>query len=194
MAEGSPDPATRLLARASRGDVAASSLLASLLFAELRAVADGYLKRERRGHTLQPTALIHEAWLRLDLGCESGFESRRHFLRSAARAMRQVLVDHARARAAEKRAGAGPAQPIELADALEVAGPHPLDVLALDEALAELRARDPELAELVDLRFFGGLTNAEAADVLGLSERRGEHAWRTARAFLRRELERGERA
>jgi RNA polymerase sigma-70 factor (ECF subfamily) len=142
--------------------------------------------RERRDHTLQPTALVHEVWLRVLGAGERTFNDRAHFLRSASVVMRRVLVDHARRRAAGRIEGAGQRTPLE--DWLVVVEARQLDLIALDEALGNLAAADAELAHLVELRFFGGLSIAEAAAVLGRSTASLERDWRVARALLERSL------
>lgn len=190
MSSPAPDPlSTELLRRAEGGDARAREQLLELLYRELRQLAQLEMRSERGGHTLQPTALVHEAWLRLvDSDSGTPWSDRSHFLALASRAMRRVLVDYARRRHAEKRGGA--AQRAELADDLLTCEGLSLDMLALDEALDRLAARDAELARVVELRFFGGLTNEETGRVLALSERQVEGAWVTARGWLRRELER----
>lgn len=186
------DDTVRLLRRVEAGDARAQEELFSLLFCELRGLAAGFLDGERTGHTLQPTALVHEAWIRLN-GDRApwSWNDRRHYVRTAARAMRRVLVDHARARAALKR-GTREELPDEALDAL--AGSLPMDAaetLALDQALQGLAELDPALAELVELRFFAGASVAQTAAVLDCSVSHVERRWRLARAWLRREL--GER-
>jgi RNA polymerase sigma factor (TIGR02999 family) len=181
-----PDPAatTRLLRAMSAGEAGAAEQLLPLVYDELRRLAARLMGGERTGHTLQATALLHEAWLRL---CEPGssYDDRSHFLRVAAKAMRHVLVDHARARAAHKRGGG---RRVDLdADAFAVRD-EAESVLAVDEALGRLQALDPQLGQLVEMRFFGGLDNSAAAQALGMSLRSVERGWRTARAFLVREL------
>lgn len=179
--------ATRLLARVCDGDTSARDELLSVLYRELHALAERSMRHERPDHTLQPTALVHEAWLRLSDGQGAiAWASRAHFLGVAAKAMRNVLVDHARRRKAEKR-GAGMAR-VELDEALASYQKGQVDVLALDEALERLAQRDRELARMVELRFFGGLTTEEAGQVLGLTVRQIEGAWVTARGWLHREL------
>jgi len=185
----SPTPtreATVLLQRLSSGDAAASEALYRLLYGELRATAQKAMRSERGDHTLQPTALVHEAFLKLvdpsGVAPEIHWESRSHFLGVAARAMRQVLVDHARMRKSGKRESPGERLPLDAElVSLEASA---IDLLALDEALAQLAAHDEELARLVELRFFGGLTVEETGKVLGLSVRQVEGAWLTARAWL----------
>jgi RNA polymerase sigma factor (TIGR02999 family) len=179
-----------LLQRASAGDPGARDELARLLYGELRALAEGQMRAERDDHTLQPTALVHEAWVRL-MGTPGGaairWQDRSQFLCFAAQAMRNVLVDHARRRKTQKRSA--PAARLELDEALAAYEIRALDLLALDEALERLAQHDAELARLFELRFFGGLTGAETAVVLGLTERQVEGAWVTARGWLRRELD-----
>ena len=181
----------RLLRGLEEGDREAEERLLARLFQELRGIAAGYLADERVGHTLQPTALVHEAWLRLGeagRSAESSWQDRRHFLRTAARAMRRVLVDHARARGAAKR-GVRTELPPEALDAM-VAGfaEQSIDVLALHDALERLAVFDEPLAQLVELRFFAGLSVPETARALERSVSTVERQWRLARAWLRREL------
>lgn len=184
-----PDPAlertTRLLKRVAQGDPAAADELLPLLHDELQRLARHHMQAQRPDHTLEPTALVNEAWLKLVDQSDADWTSRKHFLCVASRAMRSVLVDHARARGAEKRR-AGPRIPLEQA---EMAWEDRLaDALSVSELLERLKAFDAELAEIVELRFFGGLTNAEAAQVRGVSERTVERGWRVARAWLYREI------
>jgi RNA polymerase sigma factor (TIGR02999 family) len=165
----------------------------TLVYAELRRQAGLVLRREGEGHTLQPTALVHEAWLRLGDQHAAHWESRTQFFAIAAQMMRRVLVDHARTRRALKR-GAGAVQ-ISLGDADRAAAQRggaaldAVDVLALDEALERLAALDPQKARLVDLRFFAGLSIPEAAAALGISPATVGREWAVARMWLRRELE-----
>ncbi|MCB9878253.1 MAG: sigma-70 family RNA polymerase sigma factor [Planctomycetes bacterium] len=189
MADDVPDPtATRRLLRAvSAGEAGAAEQLFPLVYDELRRLAGRLMGSERQDHTLQATALVNEAYLRL-VAPGADYQDRGHFLRTAARAMRHVLVDHARARGAQKRAG-GHRADID-ADSL-AAFDDGQQVLAVDEVLARLAAVDPQLAQLVELRFFAGLDNPTAAEALGISLRSVERGWRTARAFLVRELEPG---
>jgi RNA polymerase sigma factor (TIGR02999 family) len=182
-------PATLLLARMRQGDRGAEPEFFRLVYGELHALAQRAMRGERADHTLQATALVHEAWVRLFPADDGPFESRVEFLSVAARAMRNALVDHARARQAEKRGGAR--ERVLLDEALALYERPDLDLLSLDEALGALEARDAELARLVELRFFAGLGNAETGRVLGLTERQVERAWVTARACLHRELSRG---
>lgn len=185
-----PGEATRLLQRATAGDPEAGARLLDVLYAELKHIASGYMSRERGDHTLQATALVHEAWVRLTQGADGGGEDTGHFLRLAARAMRNVLVDHARSRNAEKRGGGAERKPLdELVDALEAESPG---LLAVDEALERLSAVDGSLGKLVELRFFAGLSIEEAARALDISTATVERRWRIARMWLRREMEGGE--
>jgi RNA polymerase sigma factor (TIGR02999 family) len=161
--------------------------LLSLVYAELRADAARHLRHERPGHTLQPTALVHEVYLRLLSGPRGPvFENRAHFFGIAARCMRQILVDHARARNAAKRGHGEVFQPLTLA--LELEAPREVGVEAIDEALTRLAAIEPSHARLVELRFFAGLTIEETAEVLGVSTMTVKRTWRLARAWLHREL------
>lgn len=174
----SEEPAGRRRAAGSRGALGCET------YAELRALAAAHLRRERRGHTLQPTALAHEAWLRLGAQLEApGLEA------AASKAMREILVDHARRRSAAKRGGGWRRVTLDPA-ACELPG-RELDLLALDEALENLAALDGRQAQVVELRYFGGLSTEETARALGVSARTVEGDWHMARAFLRRALEDG---
>jgi RNA polymerase sigma factor (TIGR02999 family) len=159
-----------------------------IVYGELRRVAGRYLKRERRNHTLQPTALVHEAWLRLqnDRGVE--WQGRTHGLALGAQAMRRLLVDHGRHQKRQKRGGG--AQPVSLDDLMaDSTGPVPVeDLLTLENALTRLEALDPRAAEVVVLRFFSGMSSAEVAEHMGVSLRTVEGDWTHARAWLKREL------
>ena len=177
---------TLLLQRVSVGDAAAVETLLPLVYQELRAIAERYMVREQWAHTLQPTALVHEAYLRL-VGADSGaWQGRSHFIGIAARAMRQILVDHARAKRTEKRGGS--AHRVDLDAVVDAFEDRSVDLLALHEALLRLAQIDERQSQLVELRFFGGITMAGAAKILGLAERTAEREWRVARAWLRREL------
>jgi RNA polymerase sigma factor (TIGR02999 family) len=182
----SSDSVSQLLVDVRLGRREAIDRLLPIVHAELRRIAAAYMRNERADHTLQPTALVNEAYLRLVDARDITFESRSHFLGVAARLMREVLVDHARRRATAKRAGGVARIPLEDADAA-VAAPD-ADVLALDEALRRLEAMDSRMARLVELRFFGGMTTAETAESLGISVATVEREWATARSWLRREL------
>ncbi len=181
-----PDPAsgevTLLLARAAEGDAGATSRLLELVHAELRVLAGGFARGQRAGHTLQPTALVNEAFLKLVDGGPPAFNDRAHFLAVAATAMRQILTDHARSRAAQKRGGAW--EKVSLSDLELHAGGDEVDLVALDDALGQLSAFDPRKHRVVELRFFGGLTVEEVARVLDLSTTTVESEWRAARAWL----------
>lgn len=186
---------SRLLAAWGQGDAAALPGLLPLVYDELRRLADSYLRRERDSHTLQPTALVHEAFLRL-LGQPPQLaetESRAHFFGIAAQVMRQVLVDHARAHAAAKRGGAWQRISLTAAQCAAADDPHEIELLALDQALTRLAAFDPQLARLVELRYFADLTIAETAQVLGVSSATVKREWQTARTWLQRELRRGDK-
>ena len=180
-----------LLQRVESGDKEAEGELLQRLFDELRRVAAGYLAGERTGHTLQPTALVHEAWMRLDGRSARdavSWADRQHFVRTAAQAMRRILVDHARARNAQKR-GQRADLPQEALVELVGTFESQADVLELHEALERLGAFDEPLARLVELRFFAGLSVPEAAQAIGRSVSHVERQWRLARAWLRRELD-----
>jgi RNA polymerase sigma factor (TIGR02999 family) len=177
---------TRLLRRLNAGDRDAAEPLMAFVYGELRGLARGQLHRGPAHATLQPTALVHEAYLRLVGGDRADWEGRQHFYAVSARAMRQVLIDHARARASEKRGGDRRRVPLD-AVLVEVEE-STVDLLALEEALEKLSAVDEQLARIVELRFFTGLEHAEAAAVLGLSTRTVERGWRTAKAWLHQAL------
>lgn len=181
---------THLLASASAGDEQAVSSLFTIVYDELRRMAASSLRRERPDHTLQPTALVHEAYLRLAHEPEARWENRAHFLAVAAQAMRRILVDHARARNARKRGGGDVRLPLEDVDSVTTALPPDLDLIVLDEALVRLAALDPRQARIVELRFFGGLTVEETATVTGTSPRTVKREWQVARAWLKRETSR----
>jgi RNA polymerase sigma factor (TIGR02999 family) len=182
------DPATgeltMLLHRLAAGDESSRARLAELVYGELRALA-GHQLRGMQGHTLQPTALVHEAWLKL-AGGDAQFANRQHFLGVAAKAMRSVLVDHIRRKRADKRGGGAEHTPLDETVAFLEAGE--VDLLDLDDALADLETDDPVLARVVEMRFFSGMTNKEIAAVEGCSESTIERGWRLARARLRERL------
>jgi len=180
----SPD-VTTLLARYREGRRDALEQLVPLVYAELRRVAARALRGERQGHTLQPTALVHEAYVKL-LGQQTPWQNRAHFLGCAAHVMRNLLVDHARARRADKRGGAG--VNVTLGDELAIEAARDLDVLALHEALEQLGTLDARQARVVELRYFGGLSVEEAAEVLEVSPATVYAEWAVARAWLRRRL------
>jgi RNA polymerase sigma-70 factor, ECF subfamily len=179
----SPDTAvTELLRRVRGGDGAAREAMVPLVYDELRRLAAFYLRHERPNHTLQPTALVHEAYMRLVDQRDVAWQNRAHFMAVAAIVMRRVLVNHARDRAAAKR-GDG-VVPESLSVLGDVAGPAPLDVLALDLALDALSALDARKGQVVELKFFGGLTTPEVAEALGASVATVERDWSFARAWL----------
>ena len=190
---------TELLRAWGGGDVQASESLVRLVYAELRRQAQLALRREDEGHTLQPTALVHEAWLRLGDQRDARWESRTQFFALAAQMMRRVLVDHARTRHARKRGGAGVQVSLGAADASlaergsspsEDSSPDAVELIALNDALERLAVLDPQKARLVELRYFAGLSIPEAAAALGVSTATVGREWAIARMWLRRELER----
>jgi RNA polymerase sigma-70 factor, ECF subfamily len=184
-----PSDLTQLLEKARAGDDGAMRRLFPLVYDELRRLAAHYLRGERSGHTLQATALVNEAFMKLAGGEAIAWESKTHFFNTAARAMRQILIDHARTKKrVKRRAGAGLAAlesgmlpPVDT-------GPDDLDLLALDEALTKLAALDERQARLVELRFFAGLTESEAAEVLGVSRRTVSSEWVFVKAWLKTEI------
>ena len=187
---------TGLLRAWGAGDARASDSLVRLVYAELRRQARLALRREGAGHTLQPTALVHEAWLRLGDQHDAQWESRTQFFAIAAQTMRRVLLDHARMRQAAKRGGGAVQVTLGGADRArhgaapdEASSLDAVDVIALDDALARLAVIDPQKARLVDLRYFAGLSIPEAAAVLGVSTATLGREWAVARMWLRRELE-----
>jgi RNA polymerase sigma factor (TIGR02999 family) len=188
MSEPDPHDVTRLLKAWSGGDQQALHELMPTLYAEIRKLARSYLRRERPDHTLQATALVNEAYMRLVDQRDVQWQNRAHFFGIAAQVMRRILVDHARMQKAEKR-GSGQS-PIVLDAGLDIAADQRLDFVAVDDALKALAALDPRQAQLVELRFFGGLSIEETAEVMRLSPATVKREWAGARAWLRRELER----
>ena len=181
---------TQLLNAAGEGDPQAASELLSLVYDELRRVAASKMARESPGQTLQPTALVHEAWLRLTSDEERQWNDRTHFFAAAAEAMRRILVDKARRKRAVRHGGE-----LKRVEVPEIVSPLEQDedrILAVNEALEKLAARDRPKAELVKLRYFVGLTTAEAAEVLGISVPTADRHWAYARAWLAREIKDGE--
>jgi RNA polymerase sigma factor (TIGR02999 family) len=178
---------TRLLARWAEGDGAAFEALMPIVYEELRRLAGHYLRDERAGHTLQPTALVHEAYLRLADIREVRLGSRAHFYGAAARVMRRVLVDHARKRGRIKRGGPS-REMVAFDEAIDTPIDPRLDLLALDEALAALERIAPERARVVELRYFGGLSVEDTAEFLGISPATVKRHWSFARAWLFRYL------
>jgi RNA polymerase sigma-70 factor, ECF subfamily len=190
MSSSEPSEITQLLHRLEAGDRSGVDRLFSAVYQELRNMAAKCFQREAKGNTLQPTALVHEAYMKLVDQKAVDWQGRTHFFAVAAQAMRRILVDHARHRGAVKRGGGQ--KRLQLDDQL-MSGFQPNDdVLAVDEALSKLAQLDPRQAELVELRFFGGLSVEEAADVLGISKRAAEREWTMVRAWLRRELSESE--
>jgi RNA polymerase sigma factor (TIGR02999 family) len=185
MVQTSPHDVTKLLADWSGGDQAALDNLIPLVETELRRLAHHYMSRERAGHTLQTTALVNEAYLRL-VGQDISWQNRAHFLGIAARLMRQILVDYARRRQYAKRGG--DARQVSLDEAALVAQGRASEMIALDEALNQLASLAPEQARIVELRFFGGLTIEETAEVMNLSVDRVKRDWSMAKTWLYHEI------
>lgn len=187
----SSGPVTQILADVANGRDSAVQQLLPLVYEELRRLARSHLRRERPDHTLEPTALVHEAFLRMVGPDVAQPKDRAHFFAVAATAMRQILIDHARRRGAQKRGGEFAridldlAQPAEHREPVLVGG---ADVLALEAALQKLSERDPRKARVVELRVFGGMTCDQTAEVLGVATKTAEADWYMARAWLRREL------
>jgi RNA polymerase sigma factor (TIGR02999 family) len=173
---------TQLLARWADGDRTALDRLAPIVYVELRKIADAYLRRERSSHTLQPTALVNEAWLRLARQDGMTFDHRKQFYALAAQAMRRILVDHARALAADKRGG-GVRQTTLSAD-LSAGANRTIELLALDEALEQLARASPRQAQVIELRYFGGLTVEEIGELVGVSAATVSRDQKTAEAWL----------
>ena len=189
--DGPPAPeqgeVTRLLIAWNAGDRDAVEKLMPLVYAELRHIAERQFRRERAGHTLQPTAVVHEAYFRLIDQTRVTWKNRGHFFAIAAQAMRRILIDHARAREADKRGGREERVTLDLG----IASPEPaddVDLLALDEALVRLKALDEPQARIVELRFFGGLSIEETAEAMESSPSSVKREFRSARAWLFREL------
>jgi RNA polymerase sigma factor (TIGR02999 family) len=177
---------TELLAKAGAGDASALSDVFPLIYGELRRLAERQLRQEPDGHTLSPTALVHEAYMRLVDYSRMEWSGRSHFLAVASTAMRRILVDHARGQRSEKRGGALRRVPI---DSVELGADERSELLlALDEALGRLQALDRRQAQVVECRFFGGLTEEETAEALGIGLRTAKRDWAKARSWLHREL------
>ena len=179
---------TQLLVRWSEGENAALDELMPLVYKELRRLAKSYLRGDRLNHSLQPTALVHEAYLRLVDQKNLSWQGRAQFFGMAAKMMRGILVDHARNRLAAKRGGQQ--LRLSLSKAQRLTSKEEVDLLGLDDALKNLEASNPDYSRVVELRFFGGLTIEETADVMGISHATVERYWSFARAWLRRELSR----
>jgi RNA polymerase sigma-70 factor (ECF subfamily) len=186
--ESSPQDVTKLLAEWSKGDRAALETLMPLVYSELRRVAGHYLGQEKQGHTLSPTGLVHEAYLRL-VTQKVPWQSRAHFFSVAAQMMRRILVDHARSHQYAKRGGG--AVNLELTEAVAQHDRREIDLLALDDALQSLAKLDERQSRMVELRFFAGLSIEETSEVLGVSAPTVKREWASARAWLFREISRG---
>lgn len=179
---------TQLLTRWSDGDETALDKLMPIVYSELRRLASHYLRRERANHTLQPTALVNEAYLKLVDQKSARWQNRAQFYGIAAQLMRRILVDHARQHNAAKRGGSDQLR-LSITSAGNLATKPNLDVLSLHEALEELATIDPQQGRIVELKFFGGLSIEETADLLGVGHATVERDWKMARAWLRRKLE-----
>jgi RNA polymerase sigma-70 factor, ECF subfamily len=186
--ESSPGEVTRLLKAMHAGDSSAADELLPLVYAELHRIAEAYMRRERPDHTLQATALINEAYLRL-VGEDIDWNSRGHFIGLAAHVMRRVLVDYARQHNAERRAGG--LQRVEMEDNLAISPERLDEVLFLDSALAKLKEKSPRQAQVVELKYFGGLSVEQIASTLDVAPRSVKRDWSLARMFLYRELNPG---
>lgn len=184
--ETSPTEVTALLNKLARGDKSVITRLMPLIYDELHRRAAAYMRDERVGHTLQPTALVHETYLKLVEQHRTSFKNRAHFMAVAAKLMRRILIDHARARLCSKRGGGHTSGSWNDSLALEIDSQEQL--LAINEALEKLHAMDPRQEEIVEMRFFGGLTAEETAEFLGVSVRTVEREWTMARAWLFRQL------
>lgn len=183
-----PDGVTQLLVNWGKGDQAALDKLMPLVYSELRRLATNYLRRERQGHTLQPTALVNEAYLKLVDQRNAKWQNRAQFFGISAQLMRRILVDHARQHQAAKRGGSAQ-QRLSITSVEKLAKQSEIDLLALNEALDELAKMDPQQSRIVELKFFGGLSIEETAEVLGIGHATVERDWKMARAWLRRQLE-----
>jgi RNA polymerase sigma factor (TIGR02999 family) len=183
----SPDEITRMLIQWSNGEREALDKLIPMVYAELRKIAGRVLQRERRDHTLQPTALVHEAYFRLIDQRSVNWRNRAQFFAIAAQAMRRIIVDHARRHNALKRGGEN--LKVELEAAMLLPGARDVDVVRLDDALTALAEFDPQQGRIVELRFFGGLSIEETAEVIGISPATVKRDWSMAKAWLHRELE-----
>lgn len=177
---------TEILEALQAGSPGAADQLMRLVYDELHRIAANYLRKENAGHILQPTALVNEAFLKLIDQTRVNWKGKSHFLAVGAQAMRRILVDHARAAKRQKRGGG--ALRVGLFDEMALTTDNIEDVLAVDDALAKLETVDQRQSQIVELRFFGGLTVEQVADVIGVSKRTVENEWRMVRAWLRREL------
>jgi RNA polymerase sigma factor (TIGR02999 family) len=183
-----PTDVTALLRKWTSGDKSAIDQLTPLIYAELRRLAHRHLRRERRDHTLQSTALVHEAWLRLVDQKQAKWQDRAHFFAVSGQMMRRILVDHARAQQRDKRGGGAPV--LALDEAIDMPRQRSLELIALDDALHDLARLDARQSQVIELRFFAGLSIDEAAQALGVSKATANRDWITGRAWLLRELER----
>jgi RNA polymerase sigma factor (TIGR02999 family) len=179
------DEVTQLLIDWNHGDKAAIDKLMPIIYAELRALAARYLSRERIGHTLQPTALVHEAYLQLVETSRVNWQNRAHFFGAASRAMRRILVDYARSHQAAKRGGG---LKVSISEEMAAAQPREIDLVALDDALNLLAELDPQQSRIVELKFFGGLSIEEIAEALSISPATVKRHWASAKAWLNRQL------
>lgn len=189
MTQSQANDLTRLLLDWRDGDKAALDKLMPVVYQELRRMASYYMRRERAGHTLQTSALVNEAYLRLIDYKRMSWQNRAHFFAVAAQAMRRILVEHARARRVEKRGGG--AQKVSLDEAALVSATQAAELVALDEALASLEELDARKARIVELRYIGGLSVEEAAEVLAISPATVQREWRAAKAWLYRMMNEG---
>lgn len=192
MSSTPQEDVTRILAAASSGDPDAADRLLPIVYDELRDLAEGYLRRERADHTLQATALVHEAYLKMVGQTSASFNDRQHFFAIAATAMRRILVNHAKGKKRIKRGGGQRAMALD--EAAAVFDDRAIDLVALDEALDRLTQMDPVQSRLVELRFFGGLSAEDAAELLDMSLRTAHREWAAARAWLRGEILKGDNA
>jgi len=181
------EPITSALQDLAKGDAAALDRVMPLVYAELRRLAGHYLRQERKEHTLQPTALVHEAYFRLIGQNQPEYQNRSHFLGIAAHAMRQILIEHARARNAAKRGGRN--APFSIDECMDAPLERPSVLIQVDDALRALETHDALKAQLVEMRFFGGMTAEESADAIGLPVQKVRGELRIAQAWLKRELD-----
>jgi RNA polymerase sigma factor (TIGR02999 family) len=186
---GQTGAVSRLLQAWGRGEMQARDDLMPVVYRELRRRAGAYLRRERQDHTLQPTALVHEAYMRLVGQERVAWQNRAHFFAIASHMMRRILIDYAREHEAAKRPGAG--VKVILDDRIGAAQPRACEFIALDQALVELTRIDPRQGQIVELRYFGGLSEQEVADVLSISRATVTREWQTARAWLYRRMTAG---
>ncbi len=188
MGESQQGQVTQMLAKAREGEDSAIASLLPLVYGELRALAGAYFQQQASDHTLQPTALVHEAYVKLIGPSDAGWESRAHFFAVAALAMRQILTDHARRKKAAKRGGAEQRHKVALSKIDTPIQSDEFDLIALEEALSKLSDVDERQCRIVEMRFLAGLTVHEVAEVTNLSTATVEREWRMAKAWLRREL------